>query len=160
MAPFSSGFYAMQMAARPEHSFAPNIWQNAATPRCRHFLWLLQHDRLPTATLLQHRNIIDSALCTYCGAHEDQHHILLQCPRARRVWRLAKWDCAPYLHSPRELWQLPQLQHYDPRVASAIVTVLLWNIWKRRNVLHFDDRMITPERVIHATADDSKMWSH
>lgn len=78
------------MERRPLDLFATKIWQNAAILRCKHFLWLLHHDRLPTAGLLHHRNIIDHDTCALCGSYEDQAHILLSCPRARRLWRLVR----------------------------------------------------------------------
>ncbi|KAF8673238.1 hypothetical protein HU200_048790 [Digitaria exilis] len=53
MAPFTaSAFYARQMESRPIDVFADAIWNNAATPRYKHFLWLVHHHRLPSAILL------------------------------------------------------------------------------------------------------------
>lgn len=69
----------------------PLIWTNAATPRCKHFLWLLHRERLPSAAMLHRRNIVDNSSCAYCGAYEDQDHLLLRCPKARRIWQLLNW---------------------------------------------------------------------
>lgn len=89
MAPYSSKLaYSWNMDKHPDDLFAAYIWNNAATPRCKHFLWLGHRERIPSAALLHRRHIIDNDFCAYCGAYEDQHHILLRCPRARRIWRL------------------------------------------------------------------------
>lgn len=86
MLPFSSAaFYHWSSIHQPQDLFAPCIWNNVAIPRCKHFLWLVHRHRLPSAALLHHRNIIDSPSCTFCGAHEDQDHLLLRCNRARRI---------------------------------------------------------------------------
>ena len=54
--PFSShGFYLWHMEQRPIDSFSDCIWSNAAILRCKHFLWLVHHNRLPSAALLHHR---------------------------------------------------------------------------------------------------------
>lgn len=79
--PFTStGFYAWRMEEGPMDDFAASIWDNKATPRCKHFLWLVHHECLPSAALLHHRNIIDSHAYSSCGGHEDQMHIFLHCP--------------------------------------------------------------------------------
>nr|TKW30491.1 hypothetical protein SEVIR_2G041401v2 [Setaria viridis] len=88
----------------------------------------------PTAALLHHRNIIDSPSCAFGGAHEYQDHLLLRCNRATRIWRLLGWPSVPYLSSFRELWTLPELPDGTvPNVCSAILTAVLWHIWKGRN---------------------------
>ncbi|KAF8725541.1 hypothetical protein HU200_020073 [Digitaria exilis] len=161
MLPFTaSSFYASRMDSRPIDVFAEAIWHNAATPRCKHFLWLTHHDRLPSTALLHRRSIIDSSACAYCGSYEDQHHILLQCPRTRRLWRLIGWDCAPHLTSFRDLWLMPQLPDSNARIRSAIVTSLLWNIWKCRNNLQFNGVLTPPQMVLRAASEDLKMWRH
>lgn len=87
MAPFTSATaYQWHMNRQPSDPFASRIWNNSAIPRCKHFLWLLHRERLPSAALLHRRHIIDVDHCAYCGAPEDQAHILLRCPRARRIW--------------------------------------------------------------------------
>jgi hypothetical protein len=79
--PFSSrAFYRWHMERRPFDDFSPYIWINATILRCKHFLWLVHHQRLPSDALLHRRNIIESAICQYCGAHEDQDYLLLRCP--------------------------------------------------------------------------------
>jgi hypothetical protein len=53
MAPFSSAlFYEGRMASLPTDLFTPYIWDNGALPRCKHFLWLVHQECLPTAALL------------------------------------------------------------------------------------------------------------
>ncbi|KAF8687329.1 hypothetical protein HU200_043012 [Digitaria exilis] len=157
MAPFSSsGFYSTKMAERPVDPFAMEIWKNAATPRCKHFLWLVHHHRLPSAALLHHRCILDSPLCAYYSATEDQDHLLLRCPRARRVWRMIGWETAPFLQMFRDLWQMPELPDGDPRARSAVVTAILWNIWKCRNAFVFRGVANTADTVIK---EDLTLWT-
>ncbi|KAF8654530.1 hypothetical protein HU200_061721 [Digitaria exilis] len=161
MVPFTSkGYYSWVMNQRPPDPFTQRIWRNIAIPRCRHFLWLLHHHRLPSAALLHRRNIIESPLCALCGEYEDQHHILLTCPRARRIWRLLNWSSAPHLQSFRDLWDAPELPDADPRMLSAIITAILWNIWKARNSLQFNGCFLDPQQVIRAAITDLQLWSH
>ncbi|OEL16400.1 hypothetical protein BAE44_0022579 [Dichanthelium oligosanthes] len=158
--PFTSkAFYAWHMAEQPPDAFAVNLWRNAATPRCKHFVWLVHRERLPSAAVLQHRNITESAICSLWGAHEDQHHILLQCPGARSVWRAIGWPCAPYLLSFRELWMLPALTGLDMPIRSAIITAVLWNIWKARNAFVFNQEYIPTKTMVRNAAADLDLWT-
>lgn len=159
--PFSSATsYAWYMAQSPIDDFATFIWSNAAIPRCKHFLWLIHHDRLPSAALLHRRNIVESALCSYCGHHEDQLHILLQCPRARQAWRLLHWPQVPYLASFHDLWSMPQLPDAHPKMRSAVITAILWNIWKARNAFVFEGKFVAPQHVLAAARADLLLWAH
>ncbi|KAF8720457.1 hypothetical protein HU200_023700 [Digitaria exilis] len=95
--------------------------------------------------------IVELPFCAAYGEHADQHHILLTCPRAKEVWRLLNRTTVPYLQSFRNLWDMPELPDGDQRLRSAVITVILWNIWKARNNLHFN-KTITPAReVLHAS---------
>ncbi|CAO2037440.1 unnamed protein product [Urochloa humidicola] len=159
MQPYSSAaFYAHQMSARPLDPFAPCIWTNAAPPKCKYFLWLLHHHRLQSAALLQHRNIIDSALCAYCGDHETQHHIALRCPGAIQVRKAIGWDAAGA--SFRDLWSMLQVEDLHPKVASAAITAVLWNIWKRRNAVVFNRTTMLLPVVLRAIVADLHLCSH
>lgn len=161
MAPYSSArAYQWHMERRPREPFTQLIWANAATPRCKHFLWLLYRERLPSAALLFRRNITDHDLCAYCSAPEDQDHIMLRCPRAKRVWRLLNFPSAPHLTSFRELWTLPDLPLNDERATSTVLTAITWNIWKARNSFQFEGTLTTSEQVLHAIHDDLQLWVH
>ncbi|XP_004966665.1 uncharacterized protein LOC101779074 [Setaria italica] len=145
----------------PADAFAASIWHNAAIPRCKQFLWLLHRDRLPSAALLHHRHIVESPLCAYCGEHEDQHHILLQCPPAKLVWRAIGWPAAPDLLDFRELWALPALpDETPPAVRSAIITAILWNIWKARNSWIFDSSLHSAATTVCNIAGDLRLWTY
>uniref|UniRef100_K4AIA8 Reverse transcriptase zinc-binding domain-containing protein n=1 Tax=Setaria italica TaxID=4555 RepID=K4AIA8_SETIT len=158
----SAGFYRWTAASQPADPFAAHIWANVAIPCCKqHFLWLVHRHRLPSAALLRHRNIIDSPSCTFCGAHEDQDHLLLRCNRARRIWRLLGWPSVPYLSSFRELWTLPELPDGTvPSARSAILTAILWHIWKGRNELVSNGVHVPPRTTFTAIATDLELWKH
>nr|CAB3463513.1 unnamed protein product [Digitaria exilis] len=129
MLPFTaSSFYASRMDSRPIDVFAEAIWHNAATPRCKHFLWLTHHDRLPSTALLHRRSIIDSTMKT----------------------NITSFSNAPALALPDS----------NARIRSAIVTSLLWNIWKCRNNLQFNGVLTPPQMVLRAASEDLKMWRH
>ncbi|CAN6248749.1 unnamed protein product [Urochloa humidicola] len=162
MAPFSSAeFYRWSFSSLPQDPFAEKVWANAATPRCKQFLWLLHRERLPSSVLLFHKNIVDAPSCALCAAAEDQDHLLMRCPRARRVWKLLGWPLVPYLSSFRDIWDVPQLpEHLPTAIRSAIITAVLWNIWKARNDLVFNHAFKPPRAILLAVQADLNLWKH
>ena len=60
------------------------------------------------------RNITELNLCAYCGAVEDQSHLLLRCPRAKIIWRRLGWDAASETCATSQPWTTPT-QRPDPR---------------------------------------------
>ncbi|CAN6310230.1 unnamed protein product [Urochloa humidicola] len=160
MVPFSSAeFYWWSFSSLPRDPFAGLVWTNAATPRCKQFLWLLHRERLPSLALLFHKNIVDAPSCALCAATEDQDHLLMRCPRARRVWKLLGWPLVPYLSSFRDIWDIPQLPEQLPTaVPSAIITAVLWNIWKARNDLVFNHAFKPPRAILLVVQADLDLW--
>ncbi|CAN6355470.1 unnamed protein product [Urochloa humidicola] len=142
------------MQQRPLDSFVLRIWDNAAPPKCKHFLWLVHHRRLPSAALLHHRNIIDSPLCALCGAHEDQEHLLLHCPRASAIWKAMGWNAVAYLPSIYEIWNMPQIDHLPGKIVSALISAVTWNIWKTRNAFVFNAQTVSTTATLCTAAAD------
>lgn len=103
---------------------------------------------------------LKSQLCAYCGAHEDQGHLLLRCPRARRIWRLIGWPQAACIDSFRDLWDIHDLALIPyAKVRSGIVTAVLWKIWKYRNDLVFNNVLVPAHVTLRAVATDLDLVS-
>jgi hypothetical protein len=58
----------------PTHDHAKELRATAAPPKCRHFLWLLHRERLPTRDLLHRRHIAPNGLGPFCTQPETQVH--------------------------------------------------------------------------------------
>jgi hypothetical protein len=63
------------------------IWKNAAPLRVQLFIWLLIRGRMQCRSNLYHKKIVDSSICTVCGAAEETpDHIIFHCPIALECW--------------------------------------------------------------------------
>lgn len=63
------------------------IWKLPIHPKVKHFIWLLNHNRLSTRQFLQKINIIVDATCLFCHeADETLNHIFLTHANARHYW--------------------------------------------------------------------------
>ncbi|KAF8670727.1 hypothetical protein HU200_050392 [Digitaria exilis] len=100
---------------------------------------------------------LDDSYCELCpGILETDTHIFSGCPRAVQVWVILganshEDDC-------RRPWMvatpagLPQSVHLD------VILLLLWNLWKARNVVIFDQENTTPQNVLRQVVANMDSW--
>eukprot|EP00253_Pinus_taeda_P002816 PITA_02816 len=131
------------------------IWSPSLWPKVSTFLWLLSHNRILTWDNLRKRSFSGPSICPNCKqAEETANHLLQMCPWGRKLWgkaifqcqrddrvqgdlnaTLRNWNQAPY-HSKllNSLWQL-------------IPGLLMWNLWKERNIRLFKGQHQTLEQI-------------
>jgi len=64
------------------------IWKLHLPEKYKFLAWLACHDAVPTLSLLNHRNIAQSALCTLCGQQDESFlHCICDCLHSSKVWR-------------------------------------------------------------------------
>jgi len=64
------------------------IWRQKIPEKYKFFIWLTYHNSIPTLSLLHHRNIAPSAICTHCGDSEKTvFHCLCDCRFSRQIWQ-------------------------------------------------------------------------
>ncbi|TVU34343.1 hypothetical protein EJB05_16174, partial [Eragrostis curvula] len=132
-----------------------------APPKCKFFLWLAHQRRLSTRDRLFRHNMRDSGECPFCTPSEDIGHLFLRCPRAISIWHALG---LPTPHSDRtleELWQnLGALNSTKPKIRSAVLMVILWNIWKCRNAKIFRHEDESNSSVVARCIEDQTLWSN
>lgn len=111
------------------------------------FLWLLVHRRLPTATILNQRNIITSNHCPHYGIEEDMHHIFFSCPKNLSIWGVLNintpisnpLDWIKNICAPKSNTSQPN----NTQIHLSILTpILLCHIWLNRNHNIFNNSFI------------------
>lgn len=107
---------------------------------------------LPVKSNLLKRNItISVSLCNKCNRYEDEIHLLLNCPYAAKAWSLApvlfKSQFA-IINSPKKLLhELLRLVNLPPS-GTPLYPWLMWNLWKARNQLIFEDPSLSEEELV------------
>jgi hypothetical protein len=82
-------------------SMAPAmIWEPWAPPKIKHFGWLLLHNRLWCADLLQRRQWPNEYFCQLCMRNlETAEHLFFDCPFSKQIWDgVAGPRCQPLAH--------------------------------------------------------------
>ena len=120
------------------------------------FAYLAAIDRLSTRANLFNKHCSPSASCETCGAEESGHHLFFACPAAAAVW-LQLQIIAPEPDAP--LWTTTSPAPAPVHVWRSVLAAVLWQIWKARNDLVFNDKFTHPSLVIRRAADDILLWT-
>ncbi|KAG7593940.1 Ribonuclease H-like superfamily [Arabidopsis thaliana x Arabidopsis arenosa] len=163
-----SGYALGKSASSQEHEVTFNwrshVWKVSTSPKLKMFLWKLARNALPVGTLLASRGISANTTCKKCGGVEDPTHIFFHCPFAKQVW-----DAVPCLALPQLeigvslkalLVGLQQLVSLPPVGLSTkpLFPWVLWFLWKARNSLVFENRLVSAEDTILKAVKEARSW--
>lgn len=124
------------------------FWKIKLPQKLKTFLWLIFHDKLPTNLMRAKRGINTSVCCPRCNlALENMDHLFRDCPKA-----IAIWDKIPsgrsmragFINSTSD-WISANLKkkkifHLGTDIPwNIIFGITLWQIWKDRNRMGFDN---------------------
>ena len=118
-----------------------SIWKSKCLPKLKVFLWLLYYDRLNTKDLMvrKHWVLEDGPACPLCttGVVETRDHLFFGCSFAADCWNLVgiDWDLQrPILDRIRRAQS-----SFNGACFLEIFACAVWNIWKVRNELIFQN---------------------
>ncbi|CAE5958563.1 unnamed protein product [Arabidopsis arenosa] len=148
------------------HAFNWNksIWQIKAAPKIKNFLWKASSGALSLGSNLAKRGLMAAWSCKRCGEREDELHLFLDCPFAKSVW-----DAAPM----QVQFSAVRVQNFQSLLTKALQSLslpptglflsplapwLLWNLWKARNYLIFEDRHFSAKDIIIKSLTEAKAW--
>jgi hypothetical protein len=140
------------------------IWKCSIPLKVKIFLWMATHDRIQCAVQLKKKKWSGQEECFMCGKLETSDHILFQCPIAVFLWSFMR-NCLGWATSPTSCDSLfreivERCRGKKQGVTLFICAGALWSIWKARNDVVFNKRMLsTPEALIHKTIMMLKTWS-
>ncbi|PNT60715.1 hypothetical protein BRADI_5g03628v3 [Brachypodium distachyon] len=111
------------------------VWKNYATNRCRIFIWLAHRDRLAT----NDRHFLTSALfaITWRRLLQTIHPAAPSCFRIADLWEFSRND----------------------KVRSTVLISLLWNIWKRKNAMAFNQELEDLHTMVLRCANKLHLWA-
>lgn len=125
------------------------IWNAKVPQKIKQFMWKVYHNALPVKSNLYRRKISNSPICTICQDEEETvEHTLLLCPWTRPVW------CSLQLCHPSsrigsatvDQWITQTLSDtHDAKELAAALFVTLWNIWKMRNEVIYQEKNTLPD---------------
>ncbi|KAG6642613.1 uncharacterized protein LOC122276927 [Carya illinoinensis] len=115
-------------------------------------IWRVCHESLATKLNLFKKRIVDSLLCPVCQQEpESVMHALWSCNSVQDVWgvSLRKLQKGVVMENNfKELWTLLIADLESEELVEFAATV--YQIWKRRNSLVFENRFWDPGKVVEA----------
>ena len=139
-----------------------HIWNVKTGPKLKDFLWRVVRKAIPVSSNLEKRGF-QSFNCKACGAYEDDLRVFLKCPLAEEVW-----SHIPIQHRPTSAISsvtdlVKQGSFFTPLPPTGLTSPLwpwvMWNLWKARNKLVFENKTFTAQEVILKSIKDAKEWS-
>lgn len=114
------------------------IWKLKAPPKVKNLVWRVCRGCLPTRARLLSRGIQCPTHCVICNeGEEDSTHILFTCPKASQVWQEVQlWGFVQQAASECASVDsiVFQLLQKVPASQCSLLAMILWSLWKRRNL--------------------------
>ena len=145
----------------PSFNWIKNIWNVNTPPKIKNFLWKLVRKAIPVSSNLVRRGL-PAFDCKSCHQEEDDLHVFLCCSMANQVWEIAPLAVRPQESTP-SVAALIELGHTLTALPPTGVSVplwpwVLWNLWKARNKLCFENRTFSAMEIIVKAISDAREW--
>lgn len=131
------------------------IWSLNVPDKIKHFLWLINHNRLPCNHILQRMGLPINPCCKSCiTQNENIPHIFWFCNRANKLWtdlfkkincptpHIGNLTCDNFLQAVPKWSKNTMADHHIS--LQILVIFCLWEIWKCRNELIFNNMTSHP----------------
>ncbi|CDY31934.1 BnaA07g00610D [Brassica napus] len=139
-----------------------HVWNVKTAPKIKDFLWRLLRKAIPVSANLERRGIA-SFNCKKCDGQEDDLHVFLKCPLAEEVWSILPTTQTPSSSLLSIAAMIKQGNSFCPLPPVGVTSPLwpwaLWNMWKARNTLIFENRAFTAKEIVLKSIKDAKEWS-
>ncbi|KAG2250270.1 hypothetical protein Bca52824_080406 [Brassica carinata] len=149
------------VANEPVH-WLKDIWNVNTSPKLKDFIWRVVKKAIPVSSNLERRGV-PRFNCKKCGGYEDDMHVFLSCSIAEEVWSLIPITQGPgsSISSVPEL--IKQGKQYVPLPPTGLNAPLwpwvMWNLWKARNKLVFENRAFSAQEIVLKSITDAKEWN-
>ncbi|XP_071933645.1 uncharacterized protein [Coffea arabica] len=127
-----------------------SVWRMNMKPELQHFIWRCLNGILPVNALIMDRCSKGNFLCKCCGENpETIEHLFFFCNSAQEIWKTAPldWDGLKNFRSKFWLWweeMKDAVREEKGRERIELTVHLLWQIWKSRNGVQFNNKRREP----------------
>jgi hypothetical protein len=139
------------------------LWKIKVPLKIKIFMWFVHRKEILTKDNLAKRNWQGSTKCCFCDQEETIQHLFIDCPFAKKLWRVVHMTFA--ISPPSNInnmfgnW-LNGIAKKDKGFIRIGVCALLWAIWKVRNDFIFNKTAFPSFlQVIPLTTHWIHMWS-
>lgn len=146
----------------PDENIQWEVWfeqnfVNKLMPRkCKDFNWRLFYGQLSTEARLHKMNYSDGK-CKICKTEvENIEHLLCDCIGLNDFWEESQRLINTCIKKELKIDKFHKIGGYFVKTTSStiinvILTICRWEIWKRRNTNHFEEKLIPMKNCIAIT---------
>ena len=137
------------------------IWRLKVPEKFKFFVWLACHNAVPTLSLLNRRNMANSAICNRCGDHEETLlHCVQDCQFSTTIWQKIGFTTPAFFSSSSVLdWLKEGVSGHR----STLFLAGLWWTWRNRNLMCLNNETWSIHRLsstINSTAEIIRRCLH
>ncbi|XP_039046292.1 uncharacterized protein LOC120186432 [Hibiscus syriacus] len=162
---FSVKSCRMSFCSSSEATFEWNkwVWNGLAPPRVETFLWQLCHGKVAVREELKKRGIpVEDGLCPLCHLHEESvGHLFFSCVVVGELWTkfLRLWEISTALsQDPISILGSWSFLRKNSCIWKFIPRVVLWSIWKVRNLVVFENWKVDTSSLFFLTRFRLAKW--
>ena len=141
-----------------------SIWNPVIPPRMGFFAWEASWGKLLTLDQLKHRGRALANRCFLCEEdEEDINHLSLHFKKAKMLWDLlltivgTSWVFPNSVIQMLLSWQGATVGKKRKNIWMAAPVCLFWTVWHNRNLLVFEDKATSDQRIKFLFL--SKLWT-
>ena len=138
------------------------LWNLEIKHKLKHFLWKCLHGVLPVNEVIRRRIGKGEDRCRCCGEMtETLKHMFLFCSHAEFIWNTTSidWDGLKKYRYSFWHWRNSMMKvqnRKEGRSHIALTVNILWQIWKSRNQVQFNEVRNCPGRTASKAVNE---WS-
>lgn len=140
------------------------VWKTKTPSKIQHFLWKSLSRCLATGSNLKRRHIINDSICKRCFLEEEtEDHLFFGCLYAKQIWRASGIHLTVFndpmatledkIKACFDFVSSTRLAHFQ-----NLPIWILWNIWKSRNRLFFQQKSMHWRTVLRYARNDAQEW--
>lgn len=134
------------------------LWNLAAPPKIKNFMWRVMHYCLPTLENLRRKCVDVLSTCQMCRlSTESLDHSLLACPFANQCWDLCNLDKSRPLGQSISQVVINAFESL-PQSELQIFRALMWSIWNHRNSVVWNSKYKNSVLVINEASSTFFHW--
>ncbi|XP_052137824.1 uncharacterized protein LOC127756520 [Oryza glaberrima] len=130
------------------------VWKDKCMPaKIKAFAWRLLMGALPTASRLNFRISEISPNCIRCGMIENDFHLFLDCPFSKITWIISDINLNTDIFSDNVSMAdiiACIVNNCSNKASLNRIFSIMWQIWKARNDLKFQGKVLEPTQVCFA----------
>jgi hypothetical protein len=140
-----------------------NVWKCNIPLKVKIFIWMAAHDRIQSGVQLKKKQWSGPEECAACDNLETTDHILFQCPLAVYLWSFLRvslsWSASPTNCTDFLMEFAEDCRGAKRKVTLFICAGALWTIWKTRNDMVINKKIVSsPKVIIFKTLMLIKTW--